>query len=69
MRVDGWDNLGNVIGFSKIFEIDIPDLSAQFAEGRSRKKRDHVTVEQHYHFDIFNATNCKSLTIGLVNNQ
>nr|XP_023898179.1 zinc finger MYM-type protein 1-like [Quercus suber] len=43
-------------GFSKIFEIDIPDLSAQFAEGRSRKKRDLVTVEHHYHFDIFNAT-------------
>ena len=57
LRVDGWDNfLENVIGFSKIFEIDIPDLSAQYVEGRSRKKRDHVTVEHHYHFDIFNAT-------------
>ena len=57
LRVDGWDNfLENVIGFSKIFEIDILDLSAQFAEGRSRKKRDHVIEEHHYHFDIFNAT-------------
>nr|XP_023881923.1 uncharacterized protein LOC111994287 [Quercus suber] len=56
LRVDGWDNfLKSVIRFSKIFEINIPDLSAQFAEGRSRKKRDHVTVEHHYHFDIFNA--------------
>ncbi|KAL0011258.1 hypothetical protein SO802_006366 [Lithocarpus litseifolius] len=42
--------------FSKIFEIDIPNLSARFAESRSSKKRDHVTVEHHYHFDIFNAS-------------
>ncbi|XP_030941602.1 zinc finger MYM-type protein 1-like [Quercus lobata] len=45
LRVDGWDNfLESVTGFSKIFE------------GRGRRKRDHVTVEHHYHFDIFNAT-------------
>ena len=57
LRVDGWDNfLENVIGFPKIFGIDILDLSARFAKGRDRKKRDHVTVEHHYHFDIFNAT-------------
>ncbi|XP_030964211.1 uncharacterized protein LOC115985412 [Quercus lobata] len=57
LRVDGWDNfLENFIGFSKIFGIDILDLSARFAKGRGRKKRDHVTVEHHYHFDIFNAT-------------
>ncbi|XP_030939955.1 zinc finger MYM-type protein 1-like [Quercus lobata] len=52
LRVDGWDNLENVIGFSKIFEIDIPHLSAQFAKGRSHKKRDHVTVEHHYNLVI-----------------
>ena len=57
MRIDGWDNfLENVIGFSKIFEIDIPNLSARFVEGRSHKKMDHVIVEHNYHFDIFNAT-------------
>ena len=57
MRIDGWDNfLENVIGFSKIFEIDIPNLSARFVEGRSHKKMDHAIVEHNYHFDIFNAT-------------
>ena len=46
LRIDGWDNfLENVIGFSKIFEIDIPNLSARFPEGRSCKKRNHVTVD------------------------
>ena len=57
LRVDGWDNfLEDVIRFPKIFGIDILDLSARFAKGRDRKKRDHVKVEHHYHFDIFNAT-------------
>jgi hypothetical protein len=57
LRDDGWDNLlEDVISFCKKFEIDIPDLSARYIEGRGRNQRNHITVEHHYHFDIFNAT-------------
>jgi hypothetical protein len=48
--------LEKVVSFSKKFEIDIPDLSARYVQRRGRNQRDHITVEHHYHFDIFNAT-------------
>jgi flagellar biosynthesis/type III secretory pathway protein FliH len=35
LRDDDWDKfLKNVVSFSKKFEIDIPDLSARYIEGR-----------------------------------
>jgi hypothetical protein len=57
LRGDGWDNLlENIVSFSKKSEIDIPDLSARYIEGRCRNQKNHITVEYYYHFDIFNAT-------------
>jgi len=57
LRDDDWDKLlDDVVSFSKKFEIDITDLSARYIEGRCRNQRNHITVEHHYHFDIFNAT-------------
>jgi hypothetical protein len=48
--------LKKVVSFSKKFEIDILNLSACYIQRRGRNQRDHITVEHHYHFDIFNAT-------------
>jgi hypothetical protein len=42
--------------FFFFYEIDIPNFSARYIEGRGRHQGDHITVEYHYHFDIFNAT-------------
>jgi hypothetical protein len=57
LRYEDWDNLlEEVVSFSKKFEIDIPDLSARYVEGRGHHQRDHITVEYHHHFNIFNAT-------------
>ncbi|XP_059456615.1 uncharacterized protein LOC132186648 [Corylus avellana] len=55
LRDDGWDNLlKNIVCFCKKSEISIPALSACYIEGRGRNQKDHITVEHHYHFDIFN---------------
>jgi hypothetical protein len=57
LRNEDWDDLlEKVVSFSKKFEIDIPDMSARYVEGRGRHQRDHITVKHYYHFDIFNAT-------------
>ncbi|XP_059435181.1 uncharacterized protein LOC132168112 [Corylus avellana] len=57
LRDDGWDNLHeNIVSFSKKAEIDIPDSSARYIEGRGCNKKNHITVEHHDHFDIFNTT-------------
>jgi len=57
LRDEDCDNLlEEVVSSSKKFEIDILDLSARYVEGRGRHQRDHITVEHHYHFDIFNDT-------------
>ncbi|XP_059446513.1 uncharacterized protein LOC132178069 [Corylus avellana] len=56
LRNEDWDNfLEKVVSFSKKFEIDIPDLGARYVKGRGRLPRDYITVEHHYHFDVFNA--------------
>ncbi|PRQ51924.1 putative HAT dimerization domain, ribonuclease H-like domain-containing protein [Rosa chinensis] len=53
-REDGWENfLGKVISFSNKYEIDIPDLNAPYFEGRSRRRKRDVTLEHHFHVDIF----------------
>ncbi|XP_061345738.1 uncharacterized protein LOC133291487 [Gastrolobium bilobum] len=57
LRDDGWKRiLESVVNFSKLHEIDIPDLDAQYIEGRRRQQHDQITIEHHYHFDIFNST-------------
>jgi hypothetical protein len=54
-RDDDWEKLlESVASFSKKFEIDTPNLSARYIEGRGRNEQNHITVEHHYHFDIFN---------------
>ena len=47
--------LKEVISFCNNFEIDIPDFGARYVKVRGRRQRDHITMEHHYHFDIFNA--------------
>ena len=44
------------MSFSKKFEIDIPNLSAHYIQGQGHNQKNHITVEHHYHFDIFNTT-------------
>jgi hypothetical protein len=57
LRDDGWDNLlENIVSFSKKSKINIPDLSASYIQGRGRNQKNNITVEHHYHFDIFNTT-------------
>ncbi|XP_061360340.1 uncharacterized protein LOC133304340 [Gastrolobium bilobum] len=57
LRDDGWKRiLESVVNFSKLHEIDVPDLNAQYIEGRGRRQHDQITIEHHYHFDIFNST-------------
>ena len=57
LRNEDWDNfLEKIVSLSNKFEVDIPDLGARYSKGRGRLQRDHITVEHHYHFYIFNAT-------------
>ncbi|XP_061360890.1 uncharacterized protein LOC133304843 [Gastrolobium bilobum] len=56
LRDDGWKRiLESVVNFSKLHEIDVPDLNAQYIEGRGHRQHDQITIEHHYHFDIFNS--------------
>ncbi|KAG2675774.1 hypothetical protein I3843_12G022500 [Carya illinoinensis] len=36
------------------FDIDIPELSSRYVQDRGRHQRDYITIEHHYHFEIFN---------------
>ncbi|KAG7988107.1 hypothetical protein I3843_03G171000 [Carya illinoinensis] len=57
LRNEGLENLlENVVFFSKKFHIDIPELSSHYIQGSGRYQQDHITIEHHYHFEIFNAT-------------
>jgi hypothetical protein len=57
LRDEDWDSLlEEVVSFCKKFEINIPDLGARYVQRRGCHQRYHITVEHHYHFDIFNAT-------------
>jgi hypothetical protein len=56
LRYEDCDSLlEEVVSFYKKFEIDISDSGARYVQ-RCRHQRDHITMEHHYHFDIFNAT-------------
>ncbi|XVF76082.1 hypothetical protein PTKIN_Ptkin13bG0237600 [Pterospermum kingtungense] len=54
---EGWDNfLKNVFSFCKEHGIYVPDMDAFYLEGtgRSCQQQNVITIEQHYHVDIFN---------------
>ncbi|XP_040931862.1 uncharacterized protein [Gossypium hirsutum] len=54
LRDDGWNELlKNVISFCETSELDFPNMNAQYIVGRSRNKKEDVTVEHHYRVDIF----------------
>ena len=53
---DGDNFLEKVISFSKQFEINILDLGGRYVKGQGPLQRDHIIVEHHYHFDVFNTT-------------
>ncbi|OMO69931.1 hypothetical protein COLO4_28854 [Corchorus olitorius] len=49
LRDIGWDNLlKDVISFGGNFELDVPDMNANYVVGRSRNRKENVTVEHHY---------------------
>ncbi|KAH1046827.1 hypothetical protein J1N35_037611 [Gossypium stocksii] len=57
LRDDGWNELlKNVKSFYETWELDFPYMNAQYVVGRSRNKKEDVTVEHHYRVDIFFAT-------------
>ncbi|CAL1356546.1 unnamed protein product [Linum trigynum] len=54
MRNEDWDSLlAKVTKFCQQHEINVPDLTAPHYE--SRRRRDGITNEHFYHFDVFNA--------------
>ncbi|XP_004306312.1 PREDICTED: uncharacterized protein LOC101308704 [Fragaria vesca subsp. vesca] len=56
-RDNGWENfLETMISFCETHEINMPDMSApqRVGTGRSCQQNDDITIEHHYHFDIFN---------------
>lgn len=53
LRNEGWDAfLKEVVSFCVKNEIEIPNMSAQYKKGKGRKNG-FVTVEHHYHMDMF----------------
>ncbi|KAK8260428.1 hypothetical protein V6Z11_D13G120500 [Gossypium hirsutum] len=57
LRDDGWDKLlKNVISFYETWELDFPNINAQYIVGYSHNKKEDVTMEHHYRVDIFFAT-------------
>ncbi|KAH9648706.1 TTF-type domain-containing protein [Citrus sinensis] len=57
-RDSGWDDfIRSVVSFCEKYDITILDMSDCYMEGtwRSCQQKDYITVEHHYHFDVFNA--------------
>src|SRR5262249_2201658 len=56
LRQDGWDNfLQEVFVFCARHNIKIPNMSRQYKYGRACQEDDPISVEQHYHVEIFNS--------------
>lgn len=57
LRDEGFDVLLHyVISVCEKFEINVPDMSARYMDGiRSVRQRDDISVEHHYHYDVFNS--------------
>ncbi|KAL7154807.1 hypothetical protein ABFS83_03G028000 [Erythranthe nasuta] len=61
LRDNGWDAfLSDVISFCESKNIEMPDMNGAYKVGRGKsihQPRDiNITIEHHFHFDIFNAT-------------
>ncbi|XP_042412603.1 uncharacterized protein LOC122001761 [Zingiber officinale] len=58
LRNDGFDILLSYVkSFCTRLDIDIPDMSAHYKHSsRSCRQKDTITVEHHFHYDIFNTT-------------
>ncbi|KDO42404.1 hypothetical protein CISIN_1g045230mg, partial [Citrus sinensis] len=57
-RDSGWDDfIISVVSFCEKYDIIMLDMSDCYMEGTksSCQRKDYVRVEDHYHFDIFNA--------------
>ncbi|GFY98405.1 General transcription factor 2-related zinc finger protein [Actinidia rufa] len=70
LRVDGFDILlKHVESICTQYDIDLPIMCARYKEvtGRSCQQRDHITVEHHYRFDIFNTI--IDLQLAEINNR
>ncbi|KAH9672100.1 TTF-type domain-containing protein [Citrus sinensis] len=53
----GWDDfITSVVSFCEKYDITMLDMSDCYMEGtrRSCQQKNYVTVEHHYHFDVFN---------------
>ncbi|XP_075473351.1 uncharacterized protein LOC142504358 [Primulina tabacum] len=64
MRDDEWEDfLWSVNNFCDNHDIVVPDLTARYVEGtkRSRQQKNHFTVEEYYHFHVFNVVIDKQL--------
>ena len=57
LRDEGFDVLlGYVISVCEQYAIDVPEMSARYMDGiRSVRQRDDISVEHHYHYDVFNS--------------
>ncbi|PPR82598.1 hypothetical protein GOBAR_AA38115 [Gossypium barbadense] len=55
-RLVSINELATGTGMNQIGTLQRPDMNAQYIVGRSRNKKEDVTVEHHYRVDIFFAT-------------
>lgn len=57
LRMEGWSSfLLKVESFCSSHDIDVPDLSSPYIPWRSKRHLDNVSLDHHYHVDVFNAT-------------
>ncbi|XP_073312542.1 uncharacterized protein [Primulina huaijiensis] len=64
MRDDEWEDfLWSVNNFCDSHDIVVPDLTDRYVEGtkRSCQQKNHFTVEEYYHFHVFNVVIDKKL--------
>ena len=55
LRKDGWNSLlKNALSFCEKHDLSVPNLNTQYFQGRDRHQQNQITMEHHYHFDIFN---------------
>ncbi|XP_074346932.1 uncharacterized protein LOC141685745 [Apium graveolens] len=57
LRDEGFDILLDyVMSVCAKYKIDVPDMNACYMDGiRSVRQRDDISVEHHYHYDVFNS--------------
>ncbi|KAL6579336.1 hypothetical protein OROMI_009552 [Orobanche minor] len=56
LRADGYDILLKSVQLAcERIGVQVPDMNTCYALGRACRRKDSITFEHHYHFDIFNA--------------